>query len=106
MFERVITQTIQTISQQVLRERPLIALSEILEDERIPYRFKPFFETDVYWWLHNEMLARSTNKRFDYENPEVAALLAYLEQVQFRHARFERDEFMSVLDSAVKLSYN
>ena len=106
MFERVITQTIQTISQQVLRERPMIALSEILEEDRIPYRFKPFFETEVYWWLHNEMLARSANKRFDYENPELASLLAYLEQVQFRHARFERDEFMSVLDSAVKLSYN
>jgi hypothetical protein len=106
MFERVITQTIQTISQQVLRERSQIALSEILEDDRIPYRFKPFFETEVYWWLHNEMLARSANKRFDYENPELASLLSYLEQVQFRHSRFERDEFMSVLDSAVKLSYN
>jgi hypothetical protein len=106
MFERVISQTIQTITTQTLRERPMIPLVEILEDERIPTRLKPFFETEVRWWLYNEMLARQANKRFDYEHPELASLLSYLEQVQFRHARFEREDFTTVLDSAVKLTYN
>jgi hypothetical protein len=84
----------------------MIPLVEILEDERIPTRLKPFFETEVRWWLYNEMLARQANKRFDYEHPELASLLSYLEQVQFRHARFEREDFTTVLDSAVKLTYN
>jgi hypothetical protein len=106
MFERVITQTIQRISHDVLRERSLISLTDILEDERIPERLKPFFATEVQWWLYNESLARAANRRFDYEQPELASLLNYLERVQFNHARFEREEFLAVLDSAVKLTYN
>ncbi|HVK39137.1 MAG TPA: hypothetical protein VNA88_11425 [Candidatus Kapabacteria bacterium] len=106
MFERVITQTIQRISSDVLRDRQSVPLIEILEDERIPSRFKPFFATEVRWWLYNDALARSANKRFDVAHPEVASLLDYLEQVMFRHARFEHDEFVSTLDGAVKLTFN
>jgi hypothetical protein len=106
MFERVITQTIQRISSEVLRDRQSVPLTEILEDERIPSRFKPFFATEVRWWLYNDALARSANKRFDVDHPEVASLLDYLEQVMFRHARFEHDEFVSTLDGAVKLTFN
>lgn len=106
MFERVIAQTIQKITTETLQERSVIALTDILQDARIPARLKPFFETEVQWWLYNEALARSANKRFDYDHPELASLLTYIEQVQFRHARFEREEFAAVLDSAVKLIYN
>ena len=106
MFERVITQTIQRISSEVLRDRQSVPLTEILDDERIPTRFKPFFATEVRWWLYNDIVARSSNKRFDFSHPELAALLDYLEQVMFRHARFEHDEFISTLDGAVKLTYN
>lgn len=106
MFERVIAQTIQKITTETLQERSVIALTDILQDARIPARLKPFFETEVQWWLYNEALARSANKRFDYDHPELASLLTYIEQVQFRHARFEREEFVAVLDSAVKLIYN
>jgi hypothetical protein len=106
MFERVITQTIQRISSEVLRDRQSVPLTEILEDERIPSRFKPFFATEVRWWLYNDALARGANKRFDFAHPELASLLDYLEQVMFRHARFEHDEFVSTLDGAVKLTFN
>ncbi len=106
MFERVITQTIQSVAADVVRERSQVGLTEILESERIPERFKPFFATEVRWWLHGEALSRAANKRFDWDHPELSALLGYLDDVQFRHARFERDEFMTVLDSAVKLTYN
>ncbi|MBS1913455.1 MAG: hypothetical protein JST22_15820 [Bacteroidetes bacterium] len=106
MFERVIAQTIQKITTETLQDRAVIPLLDILQDTRIPARIKPFFETEVHWWLYNEALARAANKRFDYDHPELAALLNYIEQVQFRHARFEREEFTAVLDSAVKLTYN
>lgn len=106
MFERVIAQTIQKITAETLQERSLIPLADILQDPRIPARIKPFFETEVHWWLYNEHLARAANKRFEYSHPELASLLNYLEQVQIRHARFEREEFISVLDSGVKLTYN
>ncbi|MBC8144589.1 MAG: hypothetical protein H7X80_03325 [bacterium] len=106
MFERVITQTIQRISSEVLRDRQSVPLTEILDDDRIPTRFKPFFATEVRWWLYNDVLARGVNKRFDFSHPELSALLDYLEQVMFRHARFEHDEFVSTLDGAVKLTYN
>ncbi len=106
MFERVISQTIQRIANDVLRERSLIPLTDILDDERVPARLKPFFATEVQWWLYNESLARATSRRFDYEQPELNSLLNYLEQVQFKYARFEREEFLAVLDSAVKLTYN
>ncbi|HVZ41527.1 MAG TPA: hypothetical protein VHI13_19760 [Candidatus Kapabacteria bacterium] len=106
MFERVIAQTIQKITTETLQDRAVIPLLDILQDARIPARIKPFFETEVHWWLYNDALARAANKRFDYDHPELAALLNYIEQVQFRHARFEREEFTAVLDSAVKLTYN
>lgn len=106
MFEREINQTIQSLVAEVLREQTFVPLLTIVEDERIPWRFKPFFTTEVQWWLHNEALTRAANKRFDYNHPELTSLLSYLEQVQFRHARFERDDFLVVLDSAVKLTFN
>lgn len=106
MFEREINQTIQTLAAEVLREQTFVPLLTIVEDERIPWRFKSFFTTEVQWWLHNEALARAANKRFEYSHPELTSLLSYLEQVQFRHARFERDDFLVVLDSAVKLTFN
>ncbi len=106
MFERVIADTIQRITAETLQERAVIPLADLLQDTRIPSRLKPFFETEVHWWLYNEALVRAANKRFDHDHPEVAALVRYLEQVQFRHARFEREEFLAVLDSAVKLTYN
>lgn len=106
MFERVITQTIQRISSEVLRDRQSVPLAEILDDERVPTRFKPFFATEVRWWLHNDVVARNANKRFDFAHQELASLLEYLEQVMFRHARFDQDEFRATLDGAVKLTFN
>lgn len=106
MFEREINALIQQIGREVLRDRSTISLTDILHHEAIPGRLKPFFETEVQWWLYNERLGRGANKRFDFEAPELASLLNYLEQVQMRHARFEREEFQSVLDSAVKLTFN
>lgn len=106
MFEREINALIQQIGREVLRDRSTISLTDILHHEAIPARLKPFFETEVQWWLYNERLGRGANKRFDFEAPELASLLNYLEQVQMRHARFEREEFQSVLDSAVKLTFN
>jgi len=106
MFEREINALIQQIGREVLRDRSTISLTDILHHEAIPARLKPFFETEVQWWLYNERLERGANKRFDFEAPELASLLNYLEQVQMRHARFEREEFQSVLDSAVKLTFN
>jgi hypothetical protein len=106
MFERQIAQTIQRITSEILKERPRISLQEILESEQIPERLKPFFVTEVEWWLYNDSLAREANKRFDFAHTELSALVSYLEQVQTRHARFDREEFLGVLDSAVKLTYN
>ncbi len=106
MFERAISQTIQRVSRETLHERSLVSLQEILESEFIPDRLKAFFETEVQWWVHSDRKARDANRRFDYAHPELSSLMAYLEQVQARHAQFEREEFLAVLDSAVKLTYN
>jgi len=106
MFERVISQTIQRITRETLRDRSIISLQEIEESASIPDRFKPYFQTEVQWWIHNERLSRDASRRFNYSHPELASLLTYLEQVQARHAQFEREDFLIVLDSAVKLTYN
>lgn len=106
MFEQEINETIQRITRDVLQDRTVVPLAEILEEPRIPDRFKAFFETEARWWIYTESVARSRDRRFDYSNPELDSLLSYLEQVQVRHARFERDDFIAVLDSAVKLTFN
>lgn len=84
----------------------MVSLQEIIESEFIPDRLKSFFETEVQWWVQSDRKARDANRRFDYSHPELSSLMAYLEQVQARHAQFEREEFLAVLDSAVKLTYN
>lgn len=106
MFEQEINDTIQRLTRDVLQEQTVLPLSEILEESRIPDRFKAFFATEAHWWIFTESVARSRDRRFDFAHPELGALVSYLEQVQFRHARFERDDFVAVLDSAVKLTYN
>lgn len=79
---------------------------EVMESEFIPDRLKPFFEAEVQWWIHTDREARNASRRFDYSHPELSSLITYLEQVQARHAQFEREEFLQILDSAVKLAYN
>lgn len=106
MFEQEINDTIQRITRDVLQDRTVIPLTEILEEQRIPERFTAFFETEARWWIYTESVARARDRRFDFSHPELGSLLNYLEQVQVRHARFERDDFTAVLDSAVKLTYN
>ena len=106
MFEQEINETIQRITRDVLQDKTLISLIDILEEPQIPNRFKAFFETEVHWWVYTDDLTRRRDRRFDFAHPEISSLLNYLEQIQVKHARFERDEFLSVLDKAVKLSYN
>ena len=106
MFEQEINETIQRITRDVLQDKTLISLTDILNDPAIPNRFKAFFETEVHWWIYTDSLTRKRDRRFDFSHPEIASLLNYLEQIQVKHARYERDEFLSVLDRAVKLSYN
>lgn len=106
MFEQEINEAIQRITRDVLQDRTLIQLTEILEEPRIPERFKAFFKTEAQWWIYTESVARARDRRFDFSHPELDSLLSYLEQVQLRHSRFERDDFTAVLDSAVKLTYN
>ncbi len=106
MFEQEINETIQRITRDVLQDKTLIPLVEILEKPSISNRFKAFFETEVHWWIYTESLSRKRDRRFDFSHPEIASLLSYLEQIQAKHAQFERDDFLSVLDKGVKLSYN
>ncbi len=106
MFEQEINETIQRITRDVLQGRTLVPLAEILEEQRIPERFKAFFETESRWWVYTESVARARDRRFDFSHPELESLLNYLEQIQVRHARFEQEDFNAVLDSAVKLTYN
>lgn len=106
MFEQEINETIQRITRDVLQGRTLVPLAEILEEQRIPERFKAFFETESRWWVYTEAVARARDRRFDFSHPELESLLNYLEQIQVRHARFEQEDFNAVLDSAVKLTYN
>ncbi len=106
MFEQEISQTIQRITREILQDRTLLPLQEILEDRRIPNRLKAFFENEVHWWIYTDSIARTRDRRFDYSNQELTSLLNYLEGVQARHARFEREDFLSTLDSGVKLTYN
>lgn len=106
MFEQEIGETIQRIARDVLQDRAMITLADIMEEKGIPDRFKSFYRAEAEWWVFNDTVTRSRDRRFDYAHPEIASLLTYLEGVQIRHARFERDDFLSVLDGAVKLTYN
>ncbi len=106
MFEQEINESIQRITRDILQDKTLIPLTEILEEQGISNRFKAFFETEVHWWIYTDAMTRKRDRRFDFAHPEIASLLNYLEQIQAKHARFERDEFLATLDKAVKLSYN
>ena len=106
MFEQEINETIQRITRDVLQDKTLIPLVEILKEPLISNRFKAFFETEAHWWIYTETLSRKRDRRFDFSHPEIASLLSYLEQIQAKHAQFEREDFLSVLDGGVKLTYN
>ncbi len=106
MFEKEIKETIQRMTREVLQDRTLVSLEDILQDKRIPNRLKAFFENEVHAWIESDSLSRRRDRRFDYAHQEMTSLLDYLRTVQSRHARFERDEFIATLDAGVKLTYN
>ena len=106
MFEKDIKETIQQVTREILQDRTLVSLEDILQDKRIPNRLKAFFENEVHAWIEADSLSRRRDRRFDYADPEMTSLLDYLRTVQSRHARFERDEFIATLDAGVKLTYN
>lgn len=106
MFEQEIKGAISEISREILKDQTLVPLQDILNDKRFPDRLKAFFENEVHWWITNDSISRSRDRRFDYSHQEMTSLLDYLREVQTRHARFERDEFLATLEGGVKLTYN
>lgn len=106
MFEQEIANNITKTTNDVIGQRRSIGLSELMQSEYMPQRYKPFFENEVKFWLYCEGLENSANKRFDYSNSEINSLINYLDKLKLKYSFFERDEFDKILDTAVKITFN
>lgn len=102
MFEQEIENIIQNTQAKTIGNGSSIRVADILSAPILP-AIKTFFQTEVEGWLKEERSSQLPSGRFRYDEPEVQK---QIDSILVRNAILSREEFLSILDKAVKLVFN
>lgn len=106
MFDSLILEQIQKLSQQIGTEKRYINLVDLLNNIDIDNGYKTYFNAEVNWWIYEEQLRRQTEPNFDYSATEVAKKLSELDSLLHSVARFDRLTLKSLIKFAVNTRLN
>jgi len=105
MFEQEIENIIQNTQAKTIGNASSIRVTDILNAPILP-SIKTFFQAEVESWLMEERAHQSLSGRFRYDEPEVSKYQKQIDSILIRNAVLSREEFLSILDKAVKLEFN
>ncbi len=106
MFESDIERSKIRLLELVNSTQPTVYLNDILGRASIDYAYKQYFEAEFGWWLYEEQTLRQTNPNLDLNDPSTVGILNNLDTQYRKHARFDREQLMLIIDSAVKCVLN
>ena len=104
MFEQAIASYIYKITSRHTGER--VSLFSLLGDMEIPENFKRFAQAEVEEFLDQERLGVGKTGRFDFDSPDVQALIKEVKHLLRSSFTFTRDEFLEITDRASKFVFN
>jgi len=90
----------------VQRGEEYTSLQRLCAIEGIPMFYKTFFAAHADWWIYELHQERILDRRFDYADQGIVTLLQEMDKVLRETVRFSADEFLSLLDTAVKARLN
>lgn len=106
MFEKYLEQKEQLLAEQLNLDNDFVNLYAILFNPKIEQSFKVYFSAEVDWWIYEEQIARSSNQRFNIDDPKLNAFLKQLDELYKKNARFSSLTLPQVINSAVKTRLN
>jgi hypothetical protein len=106
MFEKYLEQKEQLLAEQLNLSDEYVNLYSMLFNPKIEQSFKVYFSAEVDWWIYEEQIARSSNQRFNIDDPKLSAFLKQLDELYKKNARFSSLTLPQVINSAVKTRLN
>ena len=104
MFETEIANYIISIVKRHSGER--VPLSSLLTDAELPDGFKKFVEAEVDEMIDEEEFFKKRTARFNWEDPQVHALLKEIRHALKNSFSFTKEEFAALTEKAVKFIFN
>jgi hypothetical protein len=105
MFEREIESIIENTRAKTIGDADSIMVADLLNAPILP-SIKIFFHAEVESWLKDEQSHQLGSGRFRHDDLEVIERLKEIDSILVRNAVLSREEFLSILDKAVKLQFN
>ncbi len=106
MFEKYIEQKEQSIADYFNLEMDYVNFYEVMFHPKLEPAYKTYFSAEVDWWIYEEQTARSSNIRFNFEDPRLASFLTKLDEIYKKNARFSTEALPQIISSAVKTRLN
>lgn len=106
MFEKELDRIKHSLRQRLDSGQPYTTLQSILERSDVHSSMRAYMQAEVRWWIHEEQAIRGSNARFDMTSDQLQATLVQLDELLYRHARFDNEELQATIESAVKTRLN
>ncbi len=88
MFEKYIEQKEQNLADQINLTADYVNLFEMIFNPKIEQAYKSYFSAEVDWWLYEEQIARTSNLRFNFDDPKLNSFLQQMDELYKKNARF------------------
>ncbi|MFN9303410.1 MAG: hypothetical protein ACK6DA_11605, partial [Candidatus Kapaibacterium sp.] len=106
MFELEIEREKKRCADTMIQRGEDTTLQRLCAIEGIPMFYKTFFAAHADWWIYELNQERAADRRFDYTDTGIVSLLQETDKVLRETVRFSAEEFLGLLDTAVKARLN
>jgi hypothetical protein len=106
MFEKELDRIKHSLRQRLDSGQPYTMLQSIIDRTDIHPSVRSFLQAEARWWIHEEQAIRASNSRFDTLSSEIRSALSQVDDLLYRHARFDNEELQATIDAAVKTRLN
>ena len=106
MFELEIEREKKRCADTMIQRGEDTTLQRLCAIEGIPMFYKTFFAAHADWWIYELNQERAADRRFDYTDTGIVTLLQETDKVLRETVRFSAEEFLGLLDTAVKARLN
>ena len=106
MFELEIEREKKRCADTMIQRGEDTTLQRLCAIEGIPMFYKTFFAAHADWWIYELNQERAADRRFDYTDANIVSLLQEMDKVLRETVRFSAEEFLGLLDTAVKARLN
>ncbi|MBU3700315.1 MAG: hypothetical protein FGM33_09980 [Candidatus Kapabacteria bacterium] len=106
MFEKELDRVKHSLRQRLDGAQPYTSLQSIIDRSDIHASVRAYLQAEARWWIHEERAIRASNARFDSNAEPLRSALNEVDELLYSCARYDHEELLSTIDSAVKTRLN